>query len=69
MAKLDLQGVTKRFGDNVVCRAIDLTIGDGEMVCLIGASGSGKSTLLRCMNLLEPIDDGVILLDGIISIF
>lgn len=64
MAKLDLHGVTKRFGDNVVCRAIDLTIGDGEMVCLIGASGSGKSTLLRCMNLLEPIDDGVILLDG-----
>jgi polar amino acid transport system ATP-binding protein len=34
------------------------------MVCLIGASGSGKSTLLRCMNLLEPIDDGAIYLDG-----
>ncbi|MEM1424347.1 MAG: amino acid ABC transporter ATP-binding protein, partial [Planctomycetota bacterium] len=42
----------------------DLDVGEGEMVCLIGASGSGKSTLLRCMNLLEPIDDGVILLDG-----
>ena len=65
MAKLELQAVTKRFGDNVVCRRIDLKIDQGEMVCLIGASGSGKSTLLRCMNLLEPVDDGVILLDGV----
>ncbi len=64
MAKLELKGVTKSFGDNVVCAGIDLTVGTGEMVCLIGASGSGKSTLLRCMNLLEPVDDGVILLDG-----
>ncbi len=44
---------------------IDLSVAEGEMVCLIGASGSGKSTLLRCLNLLEPIDDGVILLDGV----
>jgi polar amino acid transport system ATP-binding protein len=64
MAALTLQGVTKSFGENPVCRGINLTVGDGEMVCLIGASGSGKSTLLRCMNLLEPIDDGIILLDG-----
>ena len=64
MAKLELQSVTKSFGDNLVCRGIDLSIAEGEMVCLIGASGSGKSTLLRCMNLLEPIDDGMILLDG-----
>ncbi|QMU59814.1 MAG: ATP-binding cassette domain-containing protein [Boseongicola sp.] len=64
MAVLELQGVTKSFGDNAVCRGIDLTIGNGQMVCLIGASGSGKSTLLRCMNLLEPVDDGIILLDG-----
>ncbi len=63
-AKLELRGVTKSFGDNVVCRGIDMTVNTGEMVCLIGASGSGKSTLLRCMNLLEPVDDGVILLDG-----
>ncbi len=61
---LELRGVTKAFGDHVVLRGIDLTVGRGEMVCLIGASGSGKSTLLRCMNLLEPIDDGVILLGG-----
>lgn len=64
MAKLVLRGVHKQFGDNAVLRGIDLKIAAHEMVCLIGASGSGKSTLLRCMNLLEPIDDGEILLDG-----
>lgn len=65
MPKLDLRSVTKSFGDNMVCRGIDLSVNEGEMVCLIGASGSGKSTLLRCVNLLEPIDDGAILLDGV----
>jgi polar amino acid transport system ATP-binding protein len=50
---------------NHVCRGIDLDALHGEMVCLIGASGSGKSTLLRCINLLEPIDDGAIFLDGL----
>lgn len=65
MPKLDLRSVTKSFGDNMVCRGIDLSVNEGEMVCLIGASGSGKSTLLRCINLLEPIDDGAILLDGV----
>ena len=64
MARLEARGLTKSFGANPVCRGIDLTVGEGDMVCLIGASGSGKSTLLRCLNLLEPIDDGVILLDG-----
>ena len=63
-AKLSLQGVVKRFGDNTVCDGIDLEVQDGEMVCLIGASGAGKSTLLRCINLLEPIEDGAIFLDG-----
>lgn len=63
-AKLSLRGVRKRFGTHEVCKGIDLDVGEGEMVCLIGASGSGKSTLLRCMNLLEPIDDGAIWLDG-----
>ncbi len=43
---------------------IDLDVAEREVICLIGASGSGKSTLLRCVNLLEPIDDGRILLDG-----
>lgn len=64
MAFMELNSVAKRFGEAQVLRGIDLTISAGEMVCLIGASGSGKSTLLRCMNLLEPIDDGAILLDG-----
>ncbi len=64
MAELETRGLVKSFGDNTVCRGIDLHVKTGEMVCLIGASGSGKSTLLRCLNLLEPIDDGVILLDG-----
>jgi polar amino acid transport system ATP-binding protein len=62
--ELSLVGVTKRFGDHVVLDGIDLDVDDGEVICLIGASGSGKSTLLRCVNLLEPIDDGRILLDG-----
>ena len=62
--KLRLIDVRKRFGDLQVLDGIDLDVASGEMVCLIGASGSGKSTLLRSMNLLEPIDDGQILLDG-----
>lgn len=64
-AKLVLRDVRKKFGDLEVCKGIDLDVAEGEMVCLIGSSGSGKSTLLRCMNLLEPIDDGVIELDGV----
>ncbi len=64
MARLELKRVTKAFGRNLVLDGVDLEVGEGEMVCLIGASGSGKSTLLRCLNLLEPIDAGAILLDG-----
>ena len=63
--RLSLRGVQKSFGDAHVLRGIDLDVGRGEMVCLIGASGSGKSTLLRCMNGLEPVDDGQVLLDGV----
>jgi polar amino acid transport system ATP-binding protein len=63
-AKLALEGVVKSFGSHVVLDGIDLAVSDREVICLIGASGSGKSTLLRCVNLLEPIDDGRILLDG-----
>jgi polar amino acid transport system ATP-binding protein len=62
--KLQLQAVVKEFGDHRVLDHVDLDVGSGEVVTLIGASGSGKSTLLRCVNLLEPIDDGRILLDG-----
>ncbi|MCH1535859.1 MAG: amino acid ABC transporter ATP-binding protein [Amylibacter sp.] len=64
MSKLELHNVVKRFGDNTVCDGINLNVNQGQMVCLIGASGAGKSTLLRCINLLEPIEDGEIFLDG-----
>ncbi|WP_299648000.1 amino acid ABC transporter ATP-binding protein [uncultured Tateyamaria sp.] len=63
--RLSLRGVTKSFGDVQVLRGIDMDIAPGEMVCLIGASGSGKSTLLRCMNGLEPVDDGAVRLDDV----
>jgi polar amino acid transport system ATP-binding protein len=62
--KLALEQVWKSFGDNTVLASIDLDVVEHEVVCLIGASGCGKSTLLRCVNLLEPIDDGRIFLDG-----
>ena len=59
-----VDGVHKAFGKLEVLRGIDLALSEHEVVCLIGASGSGKSTLLRCVNLLEPIDAGRILLGG-----
>jgi polar amino acid transport system ATP-binding protein len=61
---VSISGLTKRFGDNEVLRNVDLTIDLHNVVCLIGASGSGKSTLLRCLNLLEPVDAGTIVIDG-----
>jgi len=61
---LQLRGVSKSFGELDVLKGIDLDVEKGQMVCLIGSSGSGKSTLLRCLNLLEPIDDGEILFKG-----
>jgi polar amino acid transport system ATP-binding protein len=62
---LCLRAVRKSFGAATVLDGIDLTVGRGDVITLIGASGSGKSTLLRCINLLEPIDDGTILFDGV----
>jgi len=61
---LVLEGIRKSFGALEVLRGIDLTVAEHEVVCLIGASGSGKSTLLRCVNLLEPLDAGRILVEG-----
>ena len=61
---LEVQGVTKAYGDVEILRGIDLAVTEHEAVALIGASGSGKSTLLRCVDLLEEIDDGDVLLDG-----
>ena len=63
-AAVVVDGVYKSFGHVEVLRGIDLELADHEVVCLIGASGSGKSTLLRCINLLEPIDAGRIVVDG-----
>jgi polar amino acid transport system ATP-binding protein len=62
--KLNFQSVSKSFGENDVLDEISLEIQEGEVMTFIGASGSGKTTLLRCVNLLETIDSGRILLDG-----
>ncbi len=62
---LEITGLHKSFGSLEVLKGIDLAVAEHEVVCLIGASGSGKSTLLRCINLIEPIDDGRIVVDGI----
>ena len=59
-----LEKVTKRFGELEVLHGIDLAVDLHQVVCLIGASGSGKSTLLRCINLLEHVDEGTIVVDG-----
>jgi len=61
---LAIESLHKSFGKLEVLRGIDLDLAEHEVVCLIGASGSGKSTLLRCINLLEPIDGGRIVLHG-----
>jgi polar amino acid transport system ATP-binding protein len=59
-----LEGVHKSFGQNKVLNGITLGVARHEVICLIGASGSGKSTLLKCVNLLEPIDAGRIVVEG-----
>jgi len=61
---LRLQGICKRFGALEVLKGIDLDVAKGEVICVLGPSGSGKSTLLRCVNLLEPPEEGEIFLEG-----
>lgn len=61
---LEIIDLRKSFGQTLVLHDVNLTVPEHTATVLIGASGSGKSTLLRCINLLEPIDDGLILLDG-----
>jgi polar amino acid transport system ATP-binding protein len=63
-AYLEVEDVHKQFGDNEVLRGITMSVNEHEVVCLIGASGSGKSTLLRCINLLETVDSGSIMING-----
>ncbi len=62
--RVEVENLTKYYGDNLVLDRVKLGVGIHEVVCLIGASGSGKSTLLRCINRLVDYDDGCILLDG-----
>ena len=62
--KLELRNVRKSFEERVVLAGLNLEVNAGEVVSFIGSSGSGKTTLLRCVNLLEPIDDGAIFLEG-----
>jgi polar amino acid transport system ATP-binding protein len=61
---LSVQGLVKAYHGRSVLDGVDLDVAEHQVVVLIGASGSGKSTLLRCIDLLEDIDDGQILLDG-----
>ncbi len=61
---LRIEGLHKAFGELEVLRGIDLVVAEHEVVCLIGASGSGKSTLLRCVNLLETVEAGRIVVEG-----
>jgi polar amino acid transport system ATP-binding protein len=61
---LEIVDLRKSFDENLVLHDVNLVVPEHTATVLIGASGSGKSTLLRCINLLEPIDDGLILLDG-----
>jgi len=61
---VQVSDVSKRFGELQVLHDVDLNVGLHQVVCLIGASGSGKSTLLRCINLLEKVDQGTIVVDG-----
>jgi polar amino acid transport system ATP-binding protein len=63
-AAVQIEGLRKSFGRNEVLRGVDLEVEEHEVVCLIGASGSGKSTLLRCINLIEPVDAGRIVVEG-----
>ena len=61
---IEFSGVQKRFGSNHVLADIDLAVAAGEVVVVIGPSGSGKSTLIRCINGLEPVQEGAVVVDG-----
>lgn len=61
---VEICGIRKAFGDNLVLRDVSLDVPRGSVTCLIGPSGSGKTTLLRCVNRLETADAGFILIDG-----
>ncbi|WP_336713598.1 amino acid ABC transporter ATP-binding protein [Arthrobacter sp. USHLN218] len=64
MSKIHVAGLTKSFGSNEVLKGLDVDVAEGEVVCVIGPSGSGKSTFLRCLNKLEDITGGKVVVDG-----
>lgn len=61
---LEVKALSKDFGETRVLNSVDLSVSEGEVVCMVGSSGSGKSTLLRCINLLEQPSDGTVVFDG-----
>lgn len=63
-SKVSVKGLVKSFGHLEVLKGMDVEVAEGEVVCLIGPSGSGKSTLLRCLNRLEAITKGTVIVDG-----
>ena len=63
-SKISVKGLRKSFGHLEVLKGMDVEVSEGEVVCLIGPSGSGKSTFLRCMNALETITAGEVIVDG-----
>jgi len=65
MSLVELRSVTKRFGNHVVLKNVDLSVEKSEIIAIIGRSGSGKSTMLRCINGLESIESGELLVDGV----
>ncbi len=64
MNKIKAQNIWKKFNKLEVLKGIDLEVNEGEVVAVIGPSGGGKSTLLRCLNKLETIDRGTVVIDG-----
>ena len=64
MIKIEAKNIWKKFKDNEVLKGIDLQVAEGEVVAVIGPSGGGKSTLLRCLNKLETVDKGTVVIDG-----
>ncbi len=63
MGKIIVKNLKKSYGSNEVLKGIDMQVQEGEVVCVIGPSGSGKSTFLRCMNMLEEITAGEVIVD------
>ncbi|KAD3633251.1 amino acid ABC transporter ATP-binding protein [Arthrobacter yangruifuii] len=64
MSKIETIGLRKSYGSNEVLKGLDVSVAEGEVVCVIGPSGSGKSTFLRCLNKLEDITGGTVKVDG-----